>query len=218
MNIDSELVSEYRRHRARGCIARHALMYARRHKMPFHWREGGDGLPHATFEHGNFTVSVTCVIDECPDLSYLGKLYTDREQMPGDVRVLSYDRDSDGPMFFRSATSEEEHYRGFRDYLKLGRAQAWERARQCVRKDAQAYMNYGITWSMLVLDVRVYFEGIELGREVVSGVSIGENFWSDDTEQGWLAKDAEELVSEAIDEAHDRIRRICALSVVATTS
>lgn len=158
------------------------------------------------FTRDGFDVTVRLEYDSYPDRSYLG-VFTDKPQ-DGAIPVARRDRYAPSAFkidyeYFLPEITEAEHYESLRK-LKYGKAQARATARRYVREAYEAVVN----GASFVLSVTVSRAGVELGEAALGGIDFSDSLL-DDTDRTYLVEVIEDILPDAIDEAHDKIQALC---------
>ena len=206
--MNDKLCREYGRIRAKtGAKAKHALCWAREladAPRSIDWEEGrGSVYRRAEWTEGRFQVVAELRPDECPDTSYLGE-YTSKGGPECIGREARGDCGHHEFKYWRPSITYASHYRGLRA-LHYGRHEADCLARSYVLRDYKRHeaLNRG-DWSIVAVGVRVYAEGVELGRASCGGVE-----WDPDPDTDHIDSIARECADEALSDARNALARLC---------
>lgn len=161
-----------------------------------------------TFEKDGWEVTAELLLDEYADLSYLGTFTDKWEEGALDHHRLQGHRGRYGgeARWFIPQITAEDHRKGLRN-MNYPKHEADCLARKYVRQDYERARSYGEDWNCVVVVVRVFREGIELGKASLAGIETDSGSYFDEV--------VDDLFDEAKEEAEQALKKLCRCGGVA---
>lgn len=187
-------LQRYKRYRTKGYPAHVALSLAKADFAISDWDWQNDET--ATREVDGFTLTLSVLPDEYPDISWLGYFTNDWEE----GAIVSDRFDSRLCKWFVPQVTVREHFEGLKRYYS--RSESWRLANEYARRDMETAREYYI----YVIVIKAEREGIELGSSSIDGYDF-----DDERSAHVQAEQAVEdygLVEEAISEAQETLAKL----------